>query len=67
MVHRFDSGRGLGPLNLDLLPGARLAVVGGIGSGKTILLQVLAGLRELQAGSLTLDGAPLDRDRLRAG
>jgi ATP-binding cassette subfamily B protein len=66
MVHRFDSGRGLGPLDLDLPAGARLAVVGGIGSGKTVLLQVLAGLRELQAGSLTLDGAPLDQDHLRA-
>ena len=66
MVHRFESSRGLGPLDLDLPPGARLAVVGGIGSGKTILLQVLAGLRALQAGSLTLDGAPLDPDRLRA-
>lgn len=66
MVHRFDSGRGLGPLDLDLPAGARLAVVGGIGSGKTVLLQVLAGLRELQAGALTLDGAPLDRDHLRA-
>ena len=66
MVHRFDSGRGLGPLDLDLPAGARLAVVGGIGSGKTILLQVLAGLRQLQGGSLTLDGAPLDQASLRA-
>jgi len=66
MVHRFDSGRGLGPLDLDLPAGSRLAVVGGIGSGKTILLQVLAGLRELQGGSLSLDGAPLDLASLRA-
>jgi ATP-binding cassette subfamily B protein len=66
MEHRFDSGRGLGPLDLDLPAGARLAVVGGIGSGKTVLLQVLAGLRELHRGSLTLDGAPLDQASLRA-
>jgi ATP-binding cassette subfamily B protein len=66
MVHRFDSGRGLGPLDLELAAGARLAVVGGIGSGKTVLLQVLAGLRELQAGTLALDGAPLDQASLRA-
>jgi len=65
LVHRFESGRGLGPLDLDLPAGARLAVVGGIGSGKTVLLQTLAGLRELQGGSLALDGAPLDRSRLR--
>jgi len=66
LVHRFETGRGLGPLDLDLPPGARLAVVGGIGSGKTILLQVLAGLRAVQAGTLTLDGADLDQERLRA-
>jgi len=66
MEHRFDSGRGLGPLDLDLPAGARLAVVGGIGSGKTVLLQVLAGLRELHRGSLTLDGVPLGQASLRA-
>ena len=66
LTHRFGSGRGLGPLDFDLPAGARLAVVGGIGSGKTIFLQVLAGLRERQGGSLTLDGQPLDEAALRA-
>ena len=64
-VHRFDSGRGLGPLDLDLAPGDSLAVVGGIGSGKTLLLQMLAGLREPQAGRLRVDGATLDETGLR--
>lgn len=64
-LHRFDSQRGLGPLDLELAPGDSLAVVGGIGSGKTLLLQVLAGLRELQAGRLLVDGAPLDNAGLR--
>jgi ATP-binding cassette subfamily B multidrug efflux pump len=64
-LHRFESGRGIGPLDLDLAPGARLAVVGGIGSGKTVLLQLLAGLREAQAGTVELDGAPLDETKLR--
>ena len=63
--HRFESGRGLGPLDIHLPAGARLAVVGGIGSGKTILLQVLAGLREIDGGRLTLDGRPLDAGNLR--
>ena len=65
-VHRFESGRGIGPIDLHLPPGSRLAIVGGIGSGKTILLQVLAGLRELQSGTLDLDGRPLDASLLRA-
>ncbi|MBK9796835.1 MAG: ABC transporter ATP-binding protein [Holophagaceae bacterium] len=65
VVHRFETGRGLGPLTLDLAPGDSLAVVGGIGSGKTLLLQVLAGLREPQAGRLRLDGEPLSEATLR--
>ncbi len=65
VVHRFETGRGLGPLTLDLAPGGSLAVVGGIGSGKTLLLQVLAGLREPQAGRLLLDGEPLAEATLR--
>ncbi|HEX9010002.1 MAG TPA: ABC transporter ATP-binding protein [Holophagaceae bacterium] len=64
-IHRFDSGRGLGPLDLDLAPGDSLAVVGGIGSGKTLLLQVLAGLREPQGGRLRVDGEVLDETGLR--
>jgi len=66
LEHRFDSGRGLGPLNLDLPAGSSLAIVGGIGSGKTILLQVLAGLRNPTEGILEVDGEPLSLDRLRA-
>jgi ATP-binding cassette subfamily B protein len=65
ITHRFESARGLGPLDMHLPAGSRLAVVGGIGSGKTILLQVLAGLREIDSGTLLLDGEPLDASRLR--
>jgi ATP-binding cassette subfamily B protein len=65
VLHRFETGRGLGPLDLDLPPGDSLAVVGGIGSGKTLLLQVLAGLREPQAGRLLVDGQPLSESTIR--
>ncbi|BDU70046.1 ABC transporter ATP-binding protein [Geothrix oryzae] len=63
--HRFETGRGLGPLDLALAPGDSLAVVGGIGSGKTLLLQTLAGLREPQAGRMLVDGEPLSDATLR--
>ena len=63
--HRFETGRGLGPLDLALAPGDSLAVVGGIGSGKTLLLQTLAGLREPQAGRVLVDGQPLSEATLR--
>lgn len=65
ILHRFSTGRGLGPLDLDLDPGSSLAVVGGIGSGKTLLLQVLAGLRQPQSGRLLLDGVPLEPEDVR--
>lgn len=65
VVHRFETGRGLGPLDLDLAPGDSLAVVGGIGSGKTLLLQVLAGLREPQEGWVLLDHEPLSEACIR--
>ena len=65
LLHRFDSGRGLGPLDLEIPAGGSLAVVGGIGSGKTILLQVLAGLRTPQEGAFFVDGHSLSQDHLR--
>ncbi len=64
-VHRFESTRGLGPLDLNLAPGESLGILGGIGSGKSVLLQVLAGLREVQEGRLLLDGRPLGPEELR--
>jgi len=65
VTHRFETGRGLGPLEITLAPGDSLAVVGGIGSGKTLLLQVLAGLRAPQAGRMLVDGEPLSDTTLR--
>ena len=44
----------LGPFDLDLLPGERLAVTGRNGSGKSTLLAVLLGELPLAAGTRTL-------------
>lgn len=65
VTHRFETGRGLGPVDLSLAPGDSLAVVGGIGSGKTLILQLLAGLREPQSGQMRVDGEPLTDATLR--
>jgi iron complex transport system ATP-binding protein len=43
-------------LDLDLAPGARLAILGRNGAGKSTLLSTLAGLRGADAGSLLLGG-----------
>lgn len=48
------------PVNLDLAPGSRTAVVGPSGAGKTTLLMTLAGLLPPVAGTVTVNGGPID-------
>ena len=44
-------------LDLSLLPGERLVILGRNGAGKSTLLSVLAGLRPAQGGEVRIDGA----------
>lgn len=59
--------------DLQLEPGAQVAMVGPSGSGKTTFLQLLAGLRTADSGRVEVDGQDLAalseaaRDRFRAG
>lgn len=46
-------------LDLQLLPGDMLQIVGPNGSGKTSLLRLLCGLMQPTAGEVRLDGEPL--------
>ena len=46
-------------LSLEFRPGEFVAVLGRNGSGKTLTLHTLAGLRQPQAGEVYLDGAAL--------
>lgn len=58
----------LDAVDLDIPAGARVAVVGASGSGKTSLLHVIAGLTPLDRGSMMVEGVPmadLDRRDLR--
>jgi len=54
---RHGETRALQGLDLELAPGARLAVLGPSGAGKTTLLRLLAGLEAPSAGRLELGGA----------
>jgi heme ABC exporter ATP-binding subunit CcmA len=68
LVQRFGSHVALGPLDLELPGGGRLAVLGGNGAGKTTLLRLLATAARPAAGTLLLLGldARRQRERLRA-
>jgi iron complex transport system ATP-binding protein len=46
-------------LDLELAPGELLVILGRNGTGKTMLLHTLAGLRAPSAGTVLLDGRPL--------
>ncbi|BCN82275.1 thiol reductant ABC exporter subunit CydC [Prescottella equi] len=54
-----DGDKVTAPLDLDLPPGARIAVVGGSGAGKTTLLMTVAGLLPPVSGTVTVDDVPL--------
>ena len=52
----------LGPLDLDLKRGEFFAVVGPSGCGKSTLLEVLAGLQQPTAGTVTFEGRAVAGD-----
>ncbi len=55
----WPGGPSTEPVDLDLRPGCRVAIVGGSGSGKTTVLMTLAGLLAPRGGVVTLDGVDL--------
>jgi heme exporter protein A len=67
LVQRFGHRPALGPLDLSLAAGDRLAVLGDNGAGKTTLLRMLATLARPAGGTLELWGldAVRRRDRVR--
>jgi phospholipid/cholesterol/gamma-HCH transport system ATP-binding protein len=57
----FDTNQVLRGISLALRKGTTLAVMGGSGSGKTVLLRIIAGLLRPDAGEVSLFGARIDR------
>jgi heme ABC exporter ATP-binding subunit CcmA len=68
LVQVFGHHRVLGPIDLRLGAGERVAVLGDNGAGKTTLLRILATVARPAAGRLELFGldASTRRDRVRA-
>jgi NitT/TauT family transport system ATP-binding protein len=63
-VKSFANGvRVLDGLDLEVADGEALCVLGPSGCGKTTLLRAIHGLIGLDAGRVTVDGAPVDRPR----
>ncbi|HET9329870.1 MAG TPA: ABC transporter ATP-binding protein [Steroidobacteraceae bacterium] len=53
-------------LDVDFAPGELVAILGRNGSGKTLTLHTLAGLRPPAAGQVSLDGGPIAARKRRA-
>ena len=57
----FADQRVLSDICLAVPRGSIVALLGGSGSGKTTLLQLIAGLQDPDAGSITIDGRDMER------
>jgi phospholipid/cholesterol/gamma-HCH transport system ATP-binding protein len=56
-------------IDLDIMPGTSMVVIGGSGSGKSVMLKCILGLLEPDAGTIEIDGAdilPLPRHEQEA-
>ncbi len=68
----FGDKQVLDGVDLDVMPGTSMVVIGGSGTGKSVLLKCILGLIEPDAGSIRIDGEELltasraERARMRA-
>ena len=58
IVNRFGKQVVHDQIDLDIAPGEILGIAGGSGSGKSVLLKTLVGLRQPDAGEVLIDGKP---------
>ncbi|TDP88023.1 sulfonate transport system ATP-binding protein [Aquabacterium commune] len=63
LAQRFGTRQVLKDIDLDVAPGAFVAIVGRSGCGKSTLLRLLAGLDAPSQGQITIDGQTLDTRR----
>jgi len=57
----FGEKQVLDGIDLDVMPGTSLVVIGGSGSGKSVLIKCILGLLEPDAGEISIDGQDLGR------
>jgi phospholipid/cholesterol/gamma-HCH transport system ATP-binding protein len=56
LCKRFGAKVVLDGIDLDVIPGTSLVVIGGSGSGKSVLLKCILGLIEPDSGAIEIDG-----------
>ncbi len=56
----FGPKKVLSGVDLDIYPGESLVVIGGSGTGKSVMLKCILGLLDPDRGSMALDGVPLE-------
>ena len=59
LYKRFGSKQVLDGVDLDVMPGTSMVVIGGSGSGKSVLLKCVLGLLEPDDGVIEIDGVDL--------
>ena len=59
----FGANQVLRDVSLKIDAGTSLAIIGGSGTGKSVTLKCILGLIKPDSGSITLDGAPIAKDR----
>ncbi len=64
LAHSFGELRVIDRLDVEVEPGEVVGIVGPSGCGKTTLLELLAGLREPDAGSISVGGRTDPAERL---
>jgi ABC-2 type transport system ATP-binding protein len=66
VVKRFGSLTALDGVSLDIAPGEFFGLLGPNGAGKSTFMSLIAGLRPLDGGTLTVDGAGVAAGSARA-
>ena len=61
LAKAFGDKQVLDGIDLDVMPGTSFVVIGGSGSGKSVLLRCILGLIEPDAGSIEIDGVEVLR------
>ena len=63
---RFGSNQVLDGVNLDVAPGESMVIIGGSGTGKSVLLKCIIGLLRSDEGTVEVDGVNVAERRGRA-